>query len=48
VLGLGKWDNEIGNKYGVKETPTYFVLDKAKHIIDKPYDFEALKVFLMN
>jgi thiol-disulfide isomerase/thioredoxin len=48
VLGLGKWDNEIGNKYGVKETPTYFVLDKAKHIIDKPYDFEALKVFFMN
>ena len=48
VLGLGKWDNEIGNKYGVKETPTYFVLDKDKRIIDKPNDFEELKAFLLN
>ena len=47
VLGLGKWDNEIGNKYDVKETPTYFVLDKAKHIIAKPDDFEALKAFII-
>lgn len=45
VLGLGKWDNEIGNKYGVKETPTYFVLDRDKRIIDKPEDFESLKAF---
>ena len=46
VLGLGKWDNEIGNKYGVKETPTYFVLDKDKRIIGKPDDFDSLKGFL--
>lgn len=48
VLGLGKWDNEIGNKYGVKETPTYFVLDKAKRIIAKPENFEVLKTFILN
>ncbi len=48
VLGLGKWNNEIGNKYGVKETPTYFVLDKDKRIIAKPEDFDALKAFFMN
>jgi thiol-disulfide isomerase/thioredoxin len=48
VLGLGKWDNEIGNKYGVKATPTYFVLDKNKRIIDKPEDIDALKTFFMN
>ena len=43
VYGEGKWDNEIGNNYGVTATPTYFVLDKDKKIIVKPEDFEALK-----
>lgn len=46
VLGLGKWDNEIGNAYNVQSTPSYFVLDKDKKIIAKPYDFEALQKVL--
>ena len=46
VLGLNKWENTIGNSYNVLATPTYFLLDKDKKIISKPYDFEALKVFL--
>ncbi|MBP0905613.1 TlpA family protein disulfide reductase [Mariniflexile gromovii] len=46
VLGLGKWDNKIGNDYGVTETPTYFVLDKNKHILEKPDSFDALKAYL--
>ena len=45
VLGLGKWDNEIGNLYDIKATPTYFVLDKNKHIVAKPTDIETLKAF---
>ncbi len=45
VYGAGKWENEIGNDYGVKATPTYFVLNKNKEIIAKPEDFEALKAF---
>jgi len=45
IYGEGKWDNEIGNNYGVTATPTYFVLNKDKKIIDKPEDFEALKMF---
>tara|TARA_R110000868_G_scaffold160412_4_gene390013 strand:- start:6071 stop:7396 length:1326 start_codon:yes stop_codon:yes gene_type:complete len=45
VLGLGKWDNEIGDKYDVTATPTYFVLDKNKRIIAKPIDIEALESF---
>ncbi|MDD7887161.1 TlpA disulfide reductase family protein [Flavivirga sp. 57AJ16] len=45
VYGAGKWDNEIGNDYGVTATPTYFVLDKEKHIVSKPENFEALKLF---
>ncbi|EDM44353.1 possible thiol-disulfide isomerase [unidentified eubacterium SCB49] len=36
VLGLKKWDNEIGNMYDVTATPTYFVLDADKKIIAKP------------
>lgn len=46
VLGLGKWENKIGNSYNVTSTPTYFVLDKDKIIISKPYDFEGFKRFL--
>tara|TARA_R110002096_G_scaffold49384_6_gene130457 strand:- start:166 stop:1497 length:1332 start_codon:yes stop_codon:yes gene_type:complete len=45
VYGKGKWDNEIGNNYGVTATPSYFVLDKDKKIIAKPENFEALKTF---
>ncbi|GAA4803173.1 TlpA disulfide reductase family protein [Litoribaculum gwangyangense] len=45
VYGKGKWDNEIGNDYGVKATPAYFVLNKQKEIIAKPENFEALKAF---
>ena len=46
VLGLGKWDNKIGNSYNVTSTPAYFVLDKDKKILAKPYDFQAFKAFI--
>ena len=42
VCGLGKWDNEIGNKYDITATPTYFVLDTDKKITAKPETLEAL------
>lgn len=45
VYGEGKWDNEIGNAYGVTETPTYFILNKNKEFVDKPEDFEGVKAF---
>ncbi|MFI1772783.1 TlpA family protein disulfide reductase [Thalassobellus citreus] len=45
VYGEGKWDNAIGNDYGVTATPTYFILDKDKHIIAKPEHFEDVKTF---
>jgi thiol-disulfide isomerase/thioredoxin len=45
VYGKGKWDNKIGDAYGVTSTPTYFVLDKDKRIVAKPYDIEALKSY---
>ncbi len=46
VLGLGKWDNPTSNVYGIESTPSYFLLDKDKTIIAKPYDVEALKAVL--
>ncbi|MCB4798440.1 TlpA family protein disulfide reductase [Neotamlana laminarinivorans] len=45
VYGEGKWDNPIGDDYGVTATPTYFVLDQDKKIESKPENFEALKSF---
>lgn len=45
ILGLDKWDNEIGNLYDVTATPTFFVLDKDKRIIAKPYGVKELKEF---
>lgn len=43
VLGLQKWENSIAIQYGVNSTPSYFLLNKDKIIIAKPYDAEALK-----
>lgn len=45
VFGEGKWDNEIGNNYNVTGTPTYFVLDKDKKIIEKPENFKAFQTY---
>jgi thiol-disulfide isomerase/thioredoxin len=45
VYGEGKWDNKIGDDYGVSSTPTYFILDKDKKIISKPIDFKDLKAY---
>lgn len=46
VLGLGKWDNPTSDAYGVESTPSFFLLDKDKAIIAKPYDADALKAIL--
>lgn len=45
VYGEGKWDNTIGDAYNVKATPTFFILNKSKEILAKPYDVAALKAF---
>ena len=46
VLGLGKWDNPTSDAYGIESTPSFFLLDKDKNIVAKPYDAEALKAVL--
>lgn len=45
IYGKGKWDNPIGDAYGVTATPTYFILDKDKKIIAKPEDLVALEAY---
>jgi thiol-disulfide isomerase/thioredoxin len=46
VLGLGKWENDIGKTYNVEGTPTYIVLDKDKKIKAKPKSLEELMKLL--
>lgn len=40
----GKWENEYAKAYNVKATPSYFILDKDKMIIEKPDDVKELKL----
>jgi thiol-disulfide isomerase/thioredoxin len=42
-IGLGKWDNPTVSTYGINATPTYFLLDKDKKIIAKPYDYKEVE-----
>lgn len=46
VISLEKWNNPTAKAYGVRATPTYFLLDKDKKIVAKPYDLEALEKLL--
>ncbi len=46
VIGLDKWNNTTVKAYGVSATPTYFILDKDKTIISKPYELKDLKEVL--
>lgn len=43
IYGKGKWENTIAKRYGVRSTPTYYVLDKDKRIVSKPEHFDALE-----
>lgn len=43
VFGKGKWDNPIGDQYNVTGTPSYFILNKDKKIISKPYNVNLFK-----
>ncbi len=45
VFGDNKWDNKVAADYAVRSTPSYYVLDKNKNIISKPYGLPQLKEF---
>lgn len=46
IYGNGKWDNPISNNYGITATPFFFLLDADKHILAKPDNTMALKMYL--
>lgn len=45
---LAKWDSPTVKSYGVHATPSFFVLDKNKTILDKPENVDDLKNYLEN
>ena len=48
VIGLGKWDNQVVQTYGIAATPTYFLLNKEKIIIAKPYEYKEVETAIKN
>jgi thiol-disulfide isomerase/thioredoxin len=48
VIGLGKWDNQMVQTYGIAATPTYFLLNKEKIIISKPYEYKDVETAIKN
>jgi thiol-disulfide isomerase/thioredoxin len=46
AIQLNKWDGELVKAYNIRSTPTLFLLDANKIIIEKPNDAEALKEIL--
>ncbi|WP_422106355.1 TlpA family protein disulfide reductase [Winogradskyella sp.] len=46
TIGLGKWDNPIVKTYGITATPMYFLLNSAKVIMAKPYEYKDAEAAL--
>lgn len=44
VIGLGKWNNPTVKTYGIAATPTYYLLNKEKVIIAKPYEYKDVEI----
>ncbi len=48
AIALGKWESEYAKAYAIQRTPTYFILDKEKHIIANPQSDKEVVEFLNN
>ena len=46
ALALGKWQSDYAQVFGIKQTPTYFILNKDKRFINKPKDDKEVISFL--
>lgn len=46
ALALGKWQSDYAQVFGIKQTPTYFILDTEKRFINKPKDDKEVISFL--
>ncbi len=45
-IALGKWESPYTTLYDIHQTPTYYILDKDKHIVAKPEDYKEAINFL--
>ncbi|NJB71767.1 thiol-disulfide isomerase/thioredoxin [Saonia flava] len=48
AIALGRWNSDYAKQYGIQRTPTYFILDKDKHIVAKPQTDKEVITFLRN
>lgn len=46
ALALGKWDSKYADLYNVSATPTYYILDKDKKIVNKPETYKDVIAYL--
>lgn len=46
AIALGKWESKEAQLYNIQKTPTYFILDKDKHIVAKPEDDKEVVAYL--
>lgn len=46
ALAIGKWESEYAGLFGIKQTPTYFILDRDKRFVAKPADDKEVVSFL--
>jgi thiol-disulfide isomerase/thioredoxin len=48
AIALGKWESDYAQLFGIKQTPTYFILDKDKLFLASPEDDKGVVSFLNN
>ena len=46
AIALGKWESDYAQLFGIKQTPTYFILDKDKRFLASPEDNKEVVSFL--
>jgi thiol-disulfide isomerase/thioredoxin len=46
AIALGKWESDYAQLFGIKQTPTYFILDKDKRFLANPEDDKEVVSFL--
>ena len=45
-IALGKWESPYTTLYDIHQTPTYYILDREKRIVNKPENYEEVMKFL--
>ncbi len=48
AIALGKWESDYAQLFGIKQTPTYFILDTNKRFVANPEDDKDVLKFLEN